>query len=256
MAAVLCASVANCCKALGHCLTFPCSACGTCCSTCCSTLGRALSSPFTPYLLTTVVLNLPCVVWGLRTAVDVLNYKVSCQDSNWVSVNAILSFIHLIAAFYIVHRIQEDNKAAEAAMQEGSPDHPIDPEGENHTNYKPMDREEKAPAWKSAMAAFYPGTTKSDDPMAVPSHGEANSVQRLKQVFCYDVGVAVYIIIMLFWLIWQSVGISQVLFGKENDDSYVCENIERRTILSILCGFLYIMLVFVSLACGFCCLRQ
>ena len=258
MAAVLCASVASCCSALGHCLTFPCSACGTCCSSCCSSIGRALTSPFTPYILTTVVLNLPCVVWGLRTVVEVFKYKESCQDSNWVTINAALSLVHLLAAFYIVHRIQEDNRAAAAALEgEGSPNHPIDPEA---TNYKPMERGEdaKPTAWKSAAAAFFPGPAKAADVAhtAVRGEGEANSVQRLKQVFCYDIGVAVYIIAMLFWLIWQSVGISQVLFGKDNTDSYVCETIEKRTILSILCGFLYIMLVFVTFSCSFCCLRQ
>ena len=87
--------------------------------------------------------------------------------------------------------------------------------------------------------------------------GQANSFQRLKQVFCYDMGVAIYILVIIFWFIWQSVGISAVLFANSNDDSdnYVCENIEKRTILSILCGFLYIMLVFVTFACSFICLK-
>lgn len=267
MAAVLCSSVTRCCSALGHCLTFPCTACGTCCGSCCSAVGRVLTSPFTPYLLTTVVLNLPCVVWGARTIVDTLSYKQSCQDTNWVNINAVLSLIHLIAAFYIVHRIQEDDKAAAAAEaaveeQEGSPNHPIDPEAEHQTTYKTMDREAEQPqsAWKSAAAALFPGPAKAADVARTAvqqrGQGQANSVQRLKQVFCYDIGVALYIIAMVFWLIWQSVGISQVLFGNEDNDSYVCENIEKRTILSILCGFLYIMLVFVTFACSFCCLRQ
>ena len=273
MAAVLCSSIGSCCSALGHCLTFPCQACGTCCSSCCSSMGRVLTSPFTPYLLTTVLLNFPPAVWGLRTGIEIIKYKVSCQNSRWLYINALLSIVHLLAAFYIVHRIQEDRKEAAAMAVEGSSaDHPIDPEatnGDSKTNYKPMDRDGEVskdgnnntnpPAWQSLASAMFPGPARAahvaHTAVTGQGEGEANSFQRLKQVFCYDIGVAVYILAIIFWFIWQSVGISQVLFGKDGSDSYVCENIEKRTILSILCGFLYIMLVSVTFLCSFICLK-
>lgn len=268
MAAVLCSSFAACCSSIGHCLTFPCQACGTCCSSCCSSIGRVLTSPFTPYLLTTVVLNFPPVVWGLRTGIEVLQYKAACKDSQWLYINALLSLVHLLAAFYIVHRIQEEGKEAAAAAEGTTAENPIDPEADA-TNYQKMDRDEKgnndtAPsssgsAWQSAATWMFPGPAKAvkvaHTAVTETGEGQANSFQRLKQVFCYDIGVALYIVAVVFWFIWQSIGISQVIFSNENEDNYLCENIEKRTILSILCGFLYIMLVFVTFACSLICLK-
>ena len=262
MAAVLCSSFASCCSAIGHCLTFPCQACGSCCSGCCSAMGRVLTSPFTPYLLTTVVLNFPPVVWGLRTTIDVLKFNADCKDSQWLYINALLSLVHLLAAFYIVHRIQEENREAAAAAQGTTADNPIDPEVDA-TKYQNMERDEKTPntssAWQTAASWMFPGPARAaqvaHSAVNGQGDGEANSFQRLKQVFCYDIGVAVYILAVVFWFIWQSIGISQVLFGNEKGDNYLCENIEKRTILSILCGFLYIMLVFVTFACSLVCLK-
>lgn len=261
MAAVLCQSVAKCCSGIGYCLSLPCQTCGTCCSSCCSTIGRVLTSPFTPYLLTTVVLNLPPVVWGTRTAIDVLKFKAHCQNSQWLYINAVLSLIHLLAAFYIVGRIQEERKEAEL---EGTVNQPIDPEADA-ASYQKMDRDDASKTqvpgggWGTVASALFPTTAKAahvaHTAVRGEGEGEANSVQRLKQVFCYDMGVALYILAIIFWFIWQSVGISQVLFGKESSDNYICENSEKRTILSILCGFLYIMLVCVTFACSFICLK-
>ena len=277
MAAILCSSIGSCCSSIGHCLTFPCTACSSCCSSLCSTLGRALTSPFTPYLLTTVLLNLPPVLWGLRTLVEVLKFGVKCQNSRWLYVNALLSLVHLLAAFYIVHRIQQERRAENESIEatvvvEGKTvETAVDPEGagQNHadsTPYKAMDADKinnnnnnnTTFDWQSVASYVFPGPTMAT--RAVQSvwesgEGEANSWQRLKQVLCYDTGVALYIVATLLWLVWQSVGISQVLFGKEDSDDYRCENIEKRTVLSILCGFLYIMLVFVTFACSFACLK-
>ena len=229
-------------------------------------MGRVLTSPFTPYLLTTLVLNFPPIVWGLRTGIEVLKFKAQCKDSQWLYINAMLSLVHLLAAFYIVHRIQEEGKeaaAAAAAAEQGSTaDNPIDPEADA-TSYQTMDDSNKSKsswAWQTAATWMFPGPAKAvkvaHTAVRGQGEGEANSFQRLKQVFCYDVGVAMYILAVVFWFVWQSVGISQVLFGADNADNYLCENIEKRTILSILCGFLYIMLVFVTFACSLVCLKS
>lgn len=284
MAAILCSSIGAGCTAIGHCLTFPCTACGSCCSTMCSALGRTLTSPFTPYLLTTVVLNVPPVLWGLRTAVEVIRFGTKCQDSIWLYVNACLSFLHLLAAWYIVHRIQQQQTdipvvhSNEISIAGSSPETPIDPEGvivvetvaggggasaeDCKTPYKSMGQEDTTttPTWQRMAALFFPGPVKATQAVHAvvvgEGEGEANSWQRLKQVFCYDIGVAVYMVAILFWLTWQSVGISQVLFrNDDNEDNYLCESMEKRTVLSILCGFLYIMLVFVTFACSFVCLK-
>lgn len=264
MAAVLCQSIGSCCSGMGRCLSCPFQVCGDCCSSCCSSIGRVLTSPFTPYLLTTVVLNLPPFVWGTRTAIDVFHYNSSCQNSRWLYINAALSLVHLIAAFYIVHRIQEENNQAEAAAAiAGS-----DPEASTTNDYQKMEGRGDETAttangggtgWKTIASTLFPVPAKAAQVAHTTLHGEgqgeANSVQRLKQVFCYDIGVALYILAIMFWFVWQSVGISQILFAENENDSYICENSEKRTILSILCGFLYIMLVCVTFACSFICLK-
>jgi hypothetical protein len=193
-----------------------------------------LSSPFTPYLLTTIVLNSPPAIWGLRTAVETIRYKEDCQDSQWLFVNAILSIIHLLAAFYIVHRIQEERQAA--VLEEGTPTKPIDTEAAA-SEYQTMERgDEKAEAatpslFQTVATKLYPGPAKvvGLTRAAVTGTGEggSNSVQRLKTVFCYDIGVALYILVVIFWFVWQTIGISKV-FVSDNNDSFVCEAIEKR----------------------------
>ncbi|KAL7569674.1 hypothetical protein ACA910_008327 [Epithemia clementina (nom. ined.)] len=352
MAAVLCQSLANICQTLVYVVTCPCRVCG---GDSCQWLGRALASPFTPYLLTTVCLHLPPSFWGLRAAFGVFYQSMRCKPGDrWLWINAALSLVHIWGAFYIVRRIQDERRSASSSI--------IEPTTTTNTEILECssNEEESAAVWKTGgdivdgtitspktnffsirdgplkkpikrptlgdkilytiekstkFPATIPvskswrerasrdvvlGVTESDD------DGEANSLQRLKQVFCYDTIVAIYMTTTVFWCIWQSIGISHVLFRKRpshfhnnyagnhnynvnnnynnannnydnanynnaNDggaiyysyfnayDSYdedeLCDNIEYWIILSILCSFLYIMLVCVAFSCSLLCMR-
>jgi hypothetical protein len=86
--------------------------------------------------------------------------------------------------------------------------------------------------------------------------GEANSIQRLGQVMCYDAGVAVYIVVFFAWMVWQSIGMSQVLFAGDNgDEDDVCDEMNKHMVFAIICGFLYLLLVCFAFGCSVLCLR-
>lgn len=94
-----------------------------------------------------------------------------------------------------------------------------------------------------------------------PDDGPANSFQRLGQVLCYDTGVALYFFVAVLWVIWQTVGVTVAISlastGNQNDDAvvYQCDSIKRWILLSTVCGFLYMMLVFFAFGCSLLCLR-
>jgi hypothetical protein len=96
-----------------------------------------------------------------------------------------------------------------------------------------------------------------------PDDGPANSFQRLGQVLCYDAGVALYFFVAVLWVIWQSVGVTVAISlaagsGYDGDDDVVgnqCDKIKGWVVLSTVCGFLYMMLVFFAFGCSLLCLR-
>lgn len=91
-----------------------------------------------------------------------------------------------------------------------------------------------------------------------PDDGPANSPQRLGRVLCFDSGVAFYFFLVVLWVLWQSVGVlcAMSLAGNinYNEDDH-CDNIKRWIVLSTMCGFIYIILVFFAFGCSLLCLR-
>jgi hypothetical protein len=87
-----------------------------------------------------------------------------------------------------------------------------------------------------------------------PDDGPSNSFHRLGHVLCYDPGAAVYFFIVVLWVIWQSVGVTVAMSLVENYDD-ACTNIRRWIVLSTMCGFIYMMLVFFAFGCSLLCLR-
>lgn len=307
MAAVLCKSMGSLCASFGQCITMPFRACGTVCGAACENCTKVFASPFTPYILTTLALNLPPVIWGLKSAVNQLQQQqFDCHGERWLWTYAVLSFIHIVASIYISSRIQDrsnddrddgydehmDGVKVEMPMATtgtkvatatttGATAPPPPMQAPYHAYEESMDEAEKGSGMKNTAAnaaasfvriataatAAFP-TSNNNTSRAAPvaafdttddgRAGKSNSIQRLKQVLCYDVGVALYILVVIFWFVWQSYGISQVLFAPRNDyenESEICDSIGTWVILSIMCGFLYIMLVCVAFACSFLCLR-
>jgi hypothetical protein len=88
-----------------------------------------------------------------------------------------------------------------------------------------------------------------------PDDGPSNSFHRLGHVLCYDPGAAIYFLIVVLWVIWQSVGVTVAISLVDIDDGEECDNIRRWIVLSTMCGFLYMMLVFFAFGCSLLCLR-
>ena len=181
---------------------------------------EALRSPFFPYLAVTFGLNLPPVIYALKSTVD------WCPDvSNWLVSNALMAIIHMCASMYIVSKIRGSGSTANAVV----------------TTNKQQQAEE---------GKYYQTTV-----FGVPDeHGAANSCARMKHVMCYDKVVAIYILVFLCWIYWLAVGIGRS-FGNDEAEGAGCGDQGRYVGMAISLGYLYICLVGVAFAISLCCLR-
>ncbi|KAL7569670.1 hypothetical protein ACA910_008324 [Epithemia clementina (nom. ined.)] len=276
MAAILCSSIASLCQGVGKCLSYPCRLCGFACDGCCKTLGHVLASPFSPYLITTLALNSPPLAWGIRAMMASNGGLERCNGDLWLWVDAILCLGHMLAAFYIVYRIQKDEEQRiEEDTESGAATPATKASTTSKANYQSMhddSRNKMSPIMSMLSSMMAPpqktgassssSSNQNEDPALrgaflgnVRENGSAYSWQRLKQVLCYDMVVAIYIVGAIFWLIWQSMGVQQALnSGGENGE--LCESIHRWISLSIMCGFIYSMLVFIAFSCSFLCIRH
>jgi hypothetical protein len=226
MAAVLCQSVGDLCtqscKAVSKVICLPCKALNLGCES----LGEFLCTPFMPFLIVTFGLNTPALVLGIKS-LD--NYGCS-ELFNWLIVNAVFAAIHMIASVYIVNRIKES-----------APDRT--PVAVATTGVESND---------SKMESGYilqNFTVPNDD-----DRGGSNSFQRVKHVLCYDKGMAVYILLVIFWMCWITVGISRRLFVEDaNNDA--CSELIPYMNITISCGYVWMTMVGVAFCCSFLCMR-
>ena len=257
MAALICESFGklcgNCCSAL----TYPCQKCGEC-------FSKVVCSPFFPYLAVTAVLNVPPAIWGLQAL------GLQCDDSSWLLVNGGLCIVHLVAAFYIVNRIQQHQEQEEHFAEAEVVDVEGSPEAKNPTttskqtssdsNYHQMGSTVQASIFNMVTTAVN-NKNPTSATRAAPATGDgghegrAGSVQRMSHVLCYDPGVAIYILIALGWLLWQTIGMSHVFANMDNDEAEADQcNTQMWTMVSITMGVLYAMLVCCTFACSLLCL--
>jgi hypothetical protein len=245
MAAILCKGIGQACSGLGEILCLPCKACGMGCNSLCD----LLSSPFLPYTALTFLLNLPPIVLGLKAM-----QKTSCASiANWFLVNAALCIVHCVACLYIVHKIRHEPMFEEPPM------------------VATPAKASLVQSIKTATASVYDNKTddskiESGTYYATPVEGTSvkrastseggtrgSSMSRIKDVLCHDVGVAIYIVLGIIWIIWQSMGVGKLLTFNSGD----CGGGEVSDILvtCLVCGYLYMSLVGVGFCCSLMCLR-
>jgi hypothetical protein len=231
-----CVSVfGDCCKACGPC-------CRECCqgmSGCCQAVGKAVCSPFFPYLFLTAVLNLPPAIWGIQA-------RPGCGGSMWLWVNAAFCLLHMVVGLYAVVRIlkAQDSTLPTAttgtaiATSSSNPDrkHDNDVESNNHRSTTLRNR---------VINVFTHERSSADD---TTTGGRA----QMKQVLCYDPIVAVYLLSFLGWLAWLCFGIS---FLAVDDDDSECSGNRNAVFLSLGTGFAYTLLVCCTIPCAYACLR-
>lgn len=222
MAAVLCNFISDLCTgtcdALGKVICLPCRACGMCTKE----LSEVCKSPFCIYLSVALGLNLPSIVFAGRAAASygLAGGGGGCSNQlNWMYLNAALCAGNMIAAVYITERIQKEQSMTTTVNQ-------------------------------LEDGTYYEAKAYSTGPSGDTSRN--NSVDRIKNVLCHDKGVAVYIIFLVVFLIWQSIGMSRWLASGVD-----CGNGQIATLLfnSLICNWLFITLGATSFICSLCCLR-
>jgi len=227
MAALICESIGKACtglcsgcgaacgglgKACGSVCTLPCKLCGDCCKA----TGEIICTPFFPYLALTALLNLPALGFAVKAAT-----QSDCDRTNWLYVNCALCLIHVVMSIYIVRKIQKQQKEEELI--------PAQVSGGD------------AEAGKTGTARV--STSDNDD---------SGSRKRMKDVLCYDPGVAIYLLLALVWLGWLVYGYAQLL---DSDGGDGCDTIQGFYYTSLTCGTLYAMMVGCTFCCSFLCLK-
>jgi len=171
-------------------------------------------TPFFPYLALTALLNLPSIGFAAKAA-----YQSSCDRATWLFVNCALCLMHVVASIYIVHKIQKQQQEEEL------------------------------------IQAQVTGGGDAETPAArvsTSSNDNSGSRQRMKEVMCYDPGVAIYMLLAVGWVAWIFYGYAQLV---DDDDRDGCDDVQSYYYASLTLGTLYAMLVCCTFACSFMCLR-
>eukprot|EP00549_Striatella_unipunctata_P000026 CAMPEP_0118673804 /NCGR_PEP_ID=MMETSP0800-20121206/534_1 /TAXON_ID=210618 ORGANISM="Striatella unipunctata, Strain CCMP2910" /NCGR_SAMPLE_ID=MMETSP0800 /ASSEMBLY_ACC=CAM_ASM_000638 /LENGTH=257 /DNA_ID=CAMNT_0006568925 /DNA_START=69 /DNA_END=842 /DNA_ORIENTATION=- len=257
MAAVLCKSIGDICggtcDALGKVICLPCRLCGMSCNACC----EMVSSPFFLYFAVTLGLNTPPVAYGIKATAYIVtggggDVSDECSSlHSWLLVNATLCAVHMIAAFYIVHMIQlitaneqmgvvvalPSAGAAVTGLEEGTTATKYQAQPENFAQQTPVVTGTAIPAGVASTTPQSTGGTRE------------NSYGRLRHVLCYDKWVAIYILVIIFYVVWQTVGSARALGGAD------CGQLHRWTVRTLLCDYMFMGLGLASFAISACCMR-
>eukprot|EP00548_Thalassiothrix_antarctica_P003260 CAMPEP_0194131430 /NCGR_PEP_ID=MMETSP0152-20130528/2205_1 /TAXON_ID=1049557 /ORGANISM="Thalassiothrix antarctica, Strain L6-D1" /LENGTH=198 /DNA_ID=CAMNT_0038826209 /DNA_START=171 /DNA_END=764 /DNA_ORIENTATION=- len=198
MAAILCGSIGDLCSSCGKVLCLPCTACGIGCEA----IIDILTSPFFPYILVTALFNIPVALLGLKSLGD---YENCSDESQWMVMSGGFAVAHMIACGYIISRIRQDrisNSNGGATTTTNTTTTPVvvhDMEG-GKTDEKTDYKSNFDTAAATATAVPVKGNTTTSSSYVIEDESAPKySAGRIKEVLCYDKGVALYIIITIVW---------------------------------------------------------
>ena len=242
MAAVICQSVGKLCHGCVEALAWPCKMGCACCGKSCGALQDVVCSPFVPYLTTTLVLNVAPAMYGLRAL-------TSCDNNaTWLTVNGLLAAVHIVGAIYIVCKIQADDEPQVTTAYAYAED------GELGNNNNKVDGPKVETKYNNeALHKIFPTSATKAHPEEEGTM--AGSLKRMGHVMCHDVGVAIYILAAAFWCFWQLFGVASLAKANDQENKDGSCNAGEWIITSLVCGFLYTVLVFCAFGCSFFCLR-
>lgn len=236
MAAILCESISKLlrgtCDAVGTVLTLPCKACGIATDQ----LTNVCRSPFCLYLTVALGLNIPPLIFTGKA----FGYNGCESSQNWLNVNAFLCSINILAALYISTKISrgtdDDGDAPFIEAEEGMGD-------ANKNNPNPTATPDKK---KTFFESVVENAIKSKVDGAM-TDSRSKNISRVKHTLCYDPWVALYIIIGIFFMVWQTMGMSKLgVCGEGDVDMYLSH--------SLICGFMFISFGGTAFGCSLCCL--
>jgi len=244
MAAILCTTIGDllsrCCRSLSK----PCDCLCRGCGKACQEVGELFCTPFAPYLICTLALNTPAIVYAIKSVDE---FGCSFSLAKWLTVNAAFAAAHIVASFYIATIIQAPGQQALASLV-------VDPTpvitaktGLNSAEATEEGRNNAATA--NAVDAIRTNFQAIGD----DAPGGANSYKRITHVLCYDKGMAIYIVIFLAWVVWMGLGVSRRLFSDDYADD--CGDMTSYMSTAIACGYVYMSLVSVAFCCSLLCLR-
>ena len=270
MAAVLCNGLGKICSTsctlLTSILTLPCKACGLACEG----LSAALRSPFCIYLSVTAGLNLPPIVFAVQAYL--INGDDGCDAVwRWLLVNTVLCAVNVIAAIYISWKIAYDTSSSEEEEEEGVTTTENDATTTitaTATAIPVVDVEAAATNDKMSEIKVIPvpvpttpeptnnnnnaTTTTTTFPFEFQSPNRAKSLSRVRDVLCHDPIVALYILAWIWYIVWQSLGITSM---NQPQDECGSSSLVEVVSESVMFGFLFISLGAISFCCSVCCLR-
>ena len=165
----------------------------------------------------------------------------------WLSINAFFCIVNVAAAIYIniSGKVVHDPNDADAVGNDAPYiEATMDSNSNSNSNNKTSDQQQQS----STMKKFWQGPyTAANETRVVKT---LSRVGRIRDVLCYDPVVAVYIIIGICYIIWQSMGFSrmnQVAGCGGGEDELITR--------AVSCGFLFISLGATVFGCSVCCLR-
>ena len=234
MAAILCKTIGELISGCCQCMKLPCQYLGQACGKSCDMMGDVLCTPFAPYLIVTLGLNTPALVYALKSLEE---YNCAPSLVQWLVVNGAFGVCHMVAAFYITSIIRA----------------PAPPSNEG-TAIPAITATTGLNSPKAVEEGRYHATTEPTSNFSpLPSSeipGGANSIQRIKHVLCYDKGMAIYILIFLTWVCWMGVGVTRRLGANEG-----CDELTSFVTTNIVCGYVWMSLVGMAFCCSLLCLR-
>jgi hypothetical protein len=241
MAAVLCSTLGdiinNTCRAISHVICLPCRALNLGCEK----LGDILCTPMMPFVIFTFGLMTPALVYG---GLSLDNYE--CSDLfRWLIVNAVFAIFHMVGCLYIVQKLREPGP-------------------------EPNFFSSRMSATTGGISTGLAGSNKNDptntmeegsyvrisNNFTVPKdneHGGPNSITRAKHVLCFDKGMAVYIVVIIIWMVWICIGINRRF--SVDDANPDCNDLASYMTTTIMCGYIWMTMVGLAFCCSFLCLR-
>jgi hypothetical protein len=239
MAAVICESLGSLCRGCSEIICLPCKACGVGCEC----LWELVGSAFFPYMFVTFALNIPPFALGLKSIMDFGTCK---GEATWMIVNGACCFIHMIASLYIVHRVQEEEKSNFPQTQ------PTTTTTTTVISASVYDSESKK---ETTTVISTPDTANLEygtyQKMYNDDFSPSNSWGRIHHIMCYDKGVALYIIVVIAWIFYLTVGIAKFLTQEGG-----CGEVSNRMLVSVFSGWIYMSIVGCAFLCSMCCMKM
>jgi hypothetical protein len=241
MAAIICSSVSDLCRGTcriaGEIISIPCRLCGQCGNE----VMKVMQSGFCLYLVTAFALQVPPVI----KTIQALFQNNGCQDyssvQTWLLWNSAGCIANIVGALYIVSKIQAENRD-HYGLPTSNPV-PGSPTNGGTTAYAPMPNYNKS---AEPMAVPVMATPVTTPPPAQSLPGGRNSLTRVYHVLMYDPGVAIYILVVIWFVIWQSIGPSR------SNANAMCD---PELWLSLMLDGLYLSLGTFAFIISLCCMR-